>query len=111
VALLSDHHAIVAAAEQSNIDQGRLSSVLKYVRVLIERLQSAGQTDSALREVVERVQLSARAIRLSLANTAPGTRRPGNRYHLFDQGFSDADQASRRRDADGAGGGKWRCSI
>jgi DNA invertase Pin-like site-specific DNA recombinase len=71
VALLSDQNVIVTAAEHSNIDQGRLSSVLKYVRALIERLQSAGQSDSVLREMVERVQLSATAIRLSLAIRLP----------------------------------------
>jgi hypothetical protein len=71
VALLRDQNVIVTAAEHSNIEPGRLSSVLKYVRALIERLQSASQSDPALREVVERVQLSATAIRLSLAIRLP----------------------------------------
>jgi hypothetical protein len=53
------------------VDQARLSSVLKSVRGLIERLQSADQSDSALHEVVERVQISATAIRLSLAIGLP----------------------------------------
>jgi site-specific DNA recombinase len=70
-ALLSDQNVIVTAAERSNIDQGRLSSLLKYVRGLIERLRSADQSDSVLREVVERVQLTATAIRLSLAIRLP----------------------------------------
>jgi hypothetical protein len=47
--------------------------VLKYVRALIERLQSGDQSDSALREVAERVQLKATAIRLSLAIPLPGS--------------------------------------
>jgi DNA invertase Pin-like site-specific DNA recombinase len=67
MALFGDQPAIVTAAEQTHIDQGRLSSVLKYVRALLERLQSADQSDSALREVVERVQLNATTIRLVLA--------------------------------------------
>jgi len=71
MALLSDRNAIVAATEHSNIDQSRLSSVLKCFRALIERLQSTGQSDAALAEVVERVQLSANAIRLSLAMRLP----------------------------------------
>jgi hypothetical protein len=71
VALLSDHHAIVAAAEHSNIDQSRLSSALNCAQTLIERLQSASESDSVLRELVERVQLSATAIRLSLAIRLP----------------------------------------
>jgi len=73
VALLSDQQAIVVAAEHSNLDQGRLSSVLKYVRALIERLQSGDQSDSALREVAERVQLNATVIRLALAIRLPSS--------------------------------------
>ena len=57
-----------------------------------------------LREVVERVQLSATAIRLSLAIRLPNGAATDS--ISLTQGLSDADEASRRRDADGAAGGK-----
>jgi site-specific DNA recombinase len=70
-AMLGDQEAILAAAEGSQFDHIHLSSVLKSAQSLIARLQLVNESGSVLHEVVERVELSETAIRLSLGIRLP----------------------------------------
>ena len=65
-AMLGDQEATISAAEESHLEQVGLSSILKSAQSFIARLQSPNDSASALSELVERVELSESAIRLSL---------------------------------------------
>jgi site-specific DNA recombinase len=66
VAMLGDQEALIATVEESHHDRVPLAELLKFVRESIERLQSASEAGSTLREMVQRIELNETAIRLSL---------------------------------------------
>jgi site-specific DNA recombinase len=64
--MLSDRVAIAEAAEDAGIDGNRLPSVLKIAEGWTKRLNSDGETASALAEIIERLELSHDGIRVAL---------------------------------------------
>ncbi len=73
VAMLSDQEATLASAEESQLDQIRFSEFLKSSQSSVQRLQSPNESESVLRELIERVELSATAMRLSLGIQLPAS--------------------------------------
>ncbi|MHB8380759.1 MAG: recombinase family protein [Candidatus Binataceae bacterium] len=70
-AMLADRAAIALALEESGGESNRLVSALKSAAAWIARLQSIGESVSALAELIERVNLSHEGVRLSLKLPLP----------------------------------------
>ena len=66
VEMLSDEPAISRATEESDVDLDLLPSILKSSQMWIGQLRTASRPVSALADLVDRVDLSREAIKLSL---------------------------------------------
>jgi site-specific DNA recombinase len=71
--MLADRTAIALALEESGVESGRLVAALKSAAAWVARLQSNGESLSALAELVGRVELSREGVRLSLKLPLPPT--------------------------------------
>ncbi len=69
--MLADRYAIAQAVTEAGIDANRLPSILKSAQAWIVRVQSAGETASALAELAERVELTRDCIRVSFKLPIP----------------------------------------
>ena len=70
-AMLGDRPAIALALEESGIGASRLVPALKSAAARITQLQSIGESASSLAELVDRVEVSRKGLRLSLKLPLP----------------------------------------